>query len=189
MLPGPAQSERSICNGVAAVLAQISVYMLAPAPVPGVKTAKSSGPAEPALPNMVAGLCSEPLFYHIWSSRKHISSGICVMWYISRPKLTLYVYLRLVLEVGTLPEMLLQKSAHIWNYLVWLLVWAFFSPYNLRYFNLPEVVKSTVLWPLLSPPARLQGAAMLKVCLNIRKCKEWKESRIATVASVHPEDQ
>lgn len=47
------------------VLAQISVYMLAPAPVPGVKTDKSSGPAEPALPNTVAGLCSEPLFCHI----------------------------------------------------------------------------------------------------------------------------
>lgn len=42
---------------------------------------------------------------------------------------------------------------------------------------------------LQSPPAGLQHAAMFKVCLNIRKRKERKESRIATVVSVHPEDQ
>lgn len=33
------------------------------------------------------------------------------MYYISRPNLTLHVYLHLILEVGTQPKILPQKSA------------------------------------------------------------------------------
>lgn len=37
--------------------------------------------------------------------------------------------------------------------------------------------------------SRRTSAAILKVCLSIRKHKEWKENGIATVASVYPEHQ
>lgn len=111
------------------VLAQISAYLFASAAVPKVKTTKSSGPAEPALSNMTPGLCSEPPFCHIRSSGLQISTGICVMCHISRPNLTLHVYLHLIQD----------SAAKIsCNYLVWLLV-CFLTP-NLRYFSLPEVV-------------------------------------------------
>lgn len=95
----------------------------------------------------------------------------------------------MILEVGTLPEMLLQKNQHV-SESIWfgyLSVLGLFSPYNLRYFSFPEVVKSIVAWPLPSPPRT--SAVVFTVCLNIRKHEELKESRIAAVPSVPEKTQ
>lgn len=140
--------------------------MLAPALIPGAKTDKYPGPAEPALPNMFVGLCSEPLCCHIQVFGVHISLGTRTMWYIPRSKLPPHVDLCLILEAGTFPEMFLHKSAHIWNDVDWLFV-RFCFPYNLRYFSLTKVVKLTVVTSL-SPPAGLEQLVMLRLCATLQ---------------------